>query len=260
MKISVIIPTYNRAKFLPFAIESVLKQSLQVDEIIVVDDGSIDNTKEVVQKYPIKYIYQNNKGVSSARNKGIKNSKNDWICFLDSDDIWEQDKIKEQIKFHKNNSDILFSYTNEKWFFNNKEIKQKQKHIKNNKNSFLDHISICKIGASTVMIHKKILNDIGLFDEELKVCEDYDLWLRVLQKYNIGYIDKNLIKKIAGHKNQLSFSTIGIDYYRIIALLKHKNSKYKKEILQEIKAKKDILYKGALKHNNRFFINFCKSL
>lgn len=255
--ISVVIPTYNRAKFLASTIESVLNQSVPVDEIIVIDDGSSDGTKELLNHYDIRYSYQENSGVSSARNHGIKIAKNEWICFLDSDDIWYKDKIKNQIQLHNNNPSILFSYTDEKWIYNNKEIKQKKYQEKTNKNQFLDHIKLCKIGSSSVMIHKTIFENIGFFDENLEACEDYDLWLRILRDYKVAYIDEKLVDKIAGHHGQLSFTTIGMDYYRILALQKHLNSEYTNAIENEIKIKKEILLKGAIKHNNRFFIDFC---
>ncbi|MCK5294944.1 MAG: glycosyltransferase family 2 protein [Arcobacteraceae bacterium] len=260
MKISVIIPSYNRAEFLPKTIESILNQTVKVNEIIVVDDGSTDNTQEVIKEYDIKYIYQENSGVSSARNAGIKSAVNDWITFLDSDDIWETTKIEKQIEFYKNNKTIKFSYTDELWKFNNKIIKQNKNQQKLQNSTFVDNISLCKIGTSTVFIHKYILDEVGLFDEKLIACEDYDLWLRILRKYKVGYIDEKLITKIAGHKGQLSFETKAQDYYRILALLKHKNSEYKDKVLEEIKKKKEILLKGANKHKNQFFIDFCNSL
>jgi glycosyltransferase involved in cell wall biosynthesis len=240
MNISVIIPTYNRAKFLHQTLDAVFHQSFKIDEIIVIDDGSTDDTKKVLEKYPIKYIYQENKGVSSARNRGINEVKNEWICFLDSDDIWHKDKIKEQIEFHQNNPNIFFSYTDERWFYNHKEIKQNPNQ-KKGQTSFINNIDLCRIGASTVMVHRSILDKIGLFDESLKACEDYDLWLRILREFEVGYIDMQLIDKIAGHKGQLSFETVGMDYYRILALQKHLKSEYKDEILQEIEKKKKIL-------------------
>jgi glycosyltransferase involved in cell wall biosynthesis len=257
MKISVIIPTYNRASFLEKTIKSVLNQTKEVDELIVIDDGSKDNTKEIVKKYNIKYIFQENSGVSSARNCGIKNSKNDWICFLDSDDIWELDKIAIQSDFHKNNKHVLFSYTDERWFYKDKEVNQKKHQKKSLQNHFLDHIKLCIIGASSVMCHKSVFDRVGLFDEELKACEDYDMWLRVLLEFKVGFIDKKLINKIAGHKGQLSFETIGLDYYRILALQKHISTHFNLEVVDEIKRKKEILLKGALKHKNQFFIDFC---
>jgi glycosyltransferase involved in cell wall biosynthesis len=259
MNITVIIPTYNRSSFLSKSIESVLNQSIKVDEIIVVDDGSTDNTKVLLKELPVKYIYQENLGVSSARNRGIKESKNQWICFLDSDDIWDKDKLKEQIAFHQNNPNILFSYTDERWFYNQKEIKQNPNQIKG-QITFVDNIDLCRIGASTVMLNKSVLTKVGLFDELLKACEDYDLWLRILREYEVGYIDKKLIDKIAGHKGQLSFEVKAQDYYRILALQKHLDSEYKEDIIKVIELKKKILLKGAQKYNNQFFIDFCTNL
>ncbi len=226
----------------------------------MVDDGSTDDTKDIVQNLDIKYIYQKNSGVSGARNTGIKNSTNNWICFLDSDDIWEENKLEKQILFHKSNPEILCSYTDELWIYNDKIIKQNKTQQKDNNPTFLNNIALCKIGVSTVMISKSIFEDVGLFDENLIVCEDYDLWLRILTKFTIGYIDEKLTKKIAGHKGQLSFETIGMDYYRILTLQKHLNSKYQNEIEKEIIKKATILQKGAIKYQNQFFIDFCKSL
>jgi len=254
MKISVIIPSYNRAKFILKAIDSILNQSIQIDEIIIVDDGSTDETKELVTSISndhIKYIYQENKGVSNARNIGIKVAKNQWLCFLDSDDIWHENKIEKQINFHQKNTHIFFSHTDELWMFNNKIINQKKHQQKPFGFCFEKNIPNTLIGASTVMIHKKVLEDIGYFDETLVACEDYDLWLKILLKYELGLINEKLITKIAGHENQLSFTTRLIDEYRISSLLKHKNSKYKDLILSEIVKKCNILIKGAIKHSNK---------
>ncbi len=124
------------------AIDSVLKQSHIVTEIIVVDDGSTDNTKEIIQDFPeIKYFYQTNSGVSSARNLGISKAQNEWMAFLDSDDTWHKNKLQEQVEFHLNNKNILISYTNEKWivyFFGHELFYELEKlhkawHDENNK-------------------------------------------------------------------------------------------------------------------------------
>ena len=254
MNISVIIPTYNREKLLKKTIESVLNQTIQANEIIIIDDGSTDKTRELVMSFKnshLKYIFQKNNGVSNARNRGINIATNEWLCFLDSDDIWEENKLEEQIIFHKENPHILISNTDELWLFNNKIIKQKKHQLKPSGFCFEENIPNTLIGASTVMIHKSVLRDIGYFDEELTACEDYDLWLRILVKYELGLINKKLIRKIAGHENQLSFSTKLMDKYRILALLKHKNSQFKVQISNEIIKKCDILIKGAIKHNNQ---------
>ena len=260
MKITVIIPTYNRESFLSKAIESILNQTVKADEIIIIDDGSTDNTKELIHKYSVKYIYQNNSGVSSARNHGIQLSSNAWICFLDSDDIWEENKLEKQIAFHNKNPHILFSHTDELWIFNNKVIKQKKHQLKSQGFCFQKNIANTIIGASTVIINKKIFDDIGYFDEELSVCEDYDIWLRILIKYELGLIDEKLIQKKAGHENQLSFATRLIDKYRIKALSKHIDSIYGKEIRETIISKCDILIKGAIKHNNKDIENYYSKL
>ncbi|MCP4971832.1 MAG: glycosyltransferase [Arcobacter sp.] len=254
MKITAIIPTFNREDFILRAINSIENQTIKIDEIIVVDDGSTDRTFDTVKDLDVKYIYQKNNGVSSARNKGIKAAKNKWIAFLDSDDTWNDTKIEEQIEYHKKNPNILVSHTDELWINNEKIVNQKSHQKKPNGFCFLENIPSCKIGASTLLINKDIFNSIGLFDENLKVCEDYDLWLRISIVYEIGYLNKKLTTKYAGHKNQLSFSTFAIDTYRIEALEKHINSKYKEAIKKEIIKKCKILISGAKKHNNKYIL------
>ena len=264
MTISVIIPTYNRANFIIKTVESVLNQTIQPSEIIIVDDGSRDNTEQILNNWQyfdkIIYIKQDNQGVSSARNVGIKLAKNQWICFLDSDDIWHTNKLEKQIDFHKKNSHILFSHTNEKWLFNGKLIRQKKHQQKVSGFCFVKNIKNTLIGASTVMIHKTIFDEVGIFDENLQVCEDYDLWLRILKHYELGLIKDELIDKIAGHKNQLSFETPLMDTYRIEALIKHIDTKYKTDIIAIIRQKCDILINGAIKYNNKKIVDKYKDL
>ena len=246
MQISAIIPTYNRAEFILKAVKSIQNQSLSVGEIIVVDDGSTDNTKELLENENITYIYQENKGVSSARNRGIKEAKYEWLAFLDSDDLWHKNKIEEQVALHVNSPELKASFTDELWVRNNKTI-NKKKHLRKDEPTFLNSLRTCKIGTSTFFVHKSIFDEAGLFDETLKVCEDYDLWLRILKKHTIKLINKELTIKQAGHENQLSFTTPLIDKYRVIALKKHMNSKYKEDILKEIEYKESILKNGAKK-------------
>ena len=246
MNISVIIPTYNRADFILKAIKSIQNQSVHVKQIIVVDDGSTDGTKELLKNQDITYIYQKNSGVSSARNQGIKKAKYEWIAFLDSDDIWHRDKIKEHISLHVKFPTLKASFTDETWIRDGKTI-NKKKHLKKEEPTFLNSLRTCKIGTSTFLVHKSILDEIGLFDENLKVCEDYDLWLRILKEHQIKLINKELITKQAGHDNQLSFTTPLIDSYRIKALNKHTKSLHKEKVLEEIRYKSDILEKGVKK-------------
>ena len=256
--ISVVIPVYNRPQLVKRAIASVLEQSLKADEIIVVDDGSTDETAIVLQSFDdkIKIITQKNNGVSSARNAGIKASKNRWVCFLDSDDIWHKEKLEQQLAFHKANPHILFSHTEEEWIRDGKTVKQKKQHKKPSGFCFEENLNFCKIAPSTVMIEKTLFDKVGYFDESLEVCEDYDMWLRVLKTFEVGLLDEVLTTKFAGHE-QLSFKYHSMDKYRIEALLKHKN---REVVKQEIEKKLEILLKGALKHGNRELIDFCKEV
>ncbi|CAI6144350.1 MAG: hypothetical protein SPLUMA1_SPLUMAMAG1_01620 [uncultured Sulfurimonas sp.] len=237
------------------AIESVLGQTHQADEIIVIDDGSIDNTSQILQKFPnIKYIYQKNSGVSSARNLGIRNASFEWIAFLDSDDEWIDSKLQEQVLFHKDNSGVLMSYTDEIWLRDALNVKIPKKFRKIGKDVFSENLSFCNIAPSSALLHRSIFSSIGLFDESLDVCEDYDLWLRIMIKNKIALVDKKLIRKYAGHEDQLSFKYWGMDRFRVFTLeklLKNEN-KISDEKIQMIKKellkKYTLLLKGAVKY------------
>ena len=220
MKISVIIPTFNRLDLLKRAIESVLNQSIKPYDIIVVDDGSTDDTSEMIQqKYKsINLIKQKNSGVSAARNNGIKNAQGDWIALLDSDDEWGKNKLEEQVNNLTDNPKYEFCHTNEIWIRNGIRVNQKKRHKKYGGFIFDKCLDICKISPSSVLFNKNILNHVGWFDEELPVCEDYDLWLRITADYEILFIDKPLIVKYGGHNDQLSNSVEAIERFRIKAL------------------------------------------
>ena len=222
MKISVIIPTYNRKKTLARAIQSVINQSLSPFEILIIDDGSNDGTEEWVKEnfQNIKYIYQNNHGVSSARNKGIKNAYGDWVAFLDSDDEWLPNKLYEQVKAIDSNPEMKFFHTNEIWIRNGVRVNQMKKHKKYGGYIFEKCLDICRVSPSSVLIQKEVFDNIGIFDESLRVCEDYDLWLRITSKYPVVFLDKPLIYKYGGHADQLSKVNDGIESYRIQSLEK----------------------------------------
>ena len=193
INVSVIIPTYNRVNFLSACIESVLKQSLPVDEIILVDNNSTDGTVNYVRDNfsKVKVLVEKKRGVSSARNLGIINSKNNWIAFLDSDDEWMKDKIKKQVEFIKKlNHRISFVHTNEKWMRNKIHLNQKKKHAKKGGHIFQDCLDICKISPSSTLIKKSLFEQYGLFNTKFKFFEDYELWLRFKSKKEIGYIDE----------------------------------------------------------------------
>ncbi len=254
LKVSVVIPTYNRQLLVQRAIKSALLQTLPPHDIIVVDDGSTDDTLSILKNYPIKVISQKNKGVSSARNLGIKNSTGDLIAFLDSDDEWKEDKLETQLPYHE--SGCKFSHTEEIWMRDKKELKQKSHHKKPEGECFYENISFCKIAPSTVMIDKSLFEKVGYFDESLEVCEDFDMWLRVLKKTPICLVKKALTIKHS-QDEQLSFKYFGMDIFRIKALLKHLPDE---RITEEIERKLSILEKGALKHENKEIINFVSKI
>jgi len=222
LKISVIIPTYNRKHTLSRAISSVFSQTLKPFEIIIVDDGSTDGTKEWLSKiYPkIQTINQSNSGVSMARNVGIKIAKGDWIALLDSDDEWLTKKLEKQVTSLKENPDLLFCHTNEIWIRNGVRINQSRKHQKYGGHIFEKCLDICRISPSSALFKKSILDDLGGFDEKLPVCEDYDLWIRIAAYYPVLFLDEPLINKFGGHDGQLSNVQAGIEQYRVQSLEK----------------------------------------
>lgn len=220
MKISVVIPTYNRIALVERAIDSVLRQSIKPFDIIVVDDGSDDGTSEMIQKKyrSINLVQQQNSGVSAARNNGIKHAKGDWIALLDSDDEWTEKKLENQANRLIKNPDYHFCHTNEIWIRNGVRVNQKKRHQKYGGYIFDKCLDICRISPSSTLFKKNILEHVGWFNTQLPVCEDYDLWLRITADYKILFVDEPLIIKYGGHTDQLSQSVEGIELFRIKSL------------------------------------------
>ena len=255
--ISVIVPTYNRAQQLSRALDSILCQSCSPKEIIVVDDGSTDETSALMtSEYPeIVFIQQQNTGVSSARNVGIKRASGDWIAFLDSDDEWLPEKLEIQMKALYENPEIKICHTNEIWIRNGKRVNPKKKHEKFGGWIFQKCLPLCCISPSSVIIHKSFFKEIGLFDYSLPVCEDYDLWLRITARNPVLYIEEPFLIKYGGHEDQLSKKYWGMDRFRIKSLEKIISSRVLSE-LDENAAKKMLMEKiyifiqGAQKRGN----------
>jgi len=224
---SVIIPTFNRKDFLKIAIESVLEQTCRDFELIIVDDGSTDGTETMLDNYEdqkIKYLLQENKGVSSARNRGLEESKGRFIAFLDSDDKWVDEKLETTIEYIDKYPDINIFHSEETWYKNKKLHNQKNKHKKPDGYVYFKALPLCCISISTAVIRRDVFDDIGVFDETLPACEDYDFWLRATQKYDVKLIPEYLTIKDGGRPDQLS-SQPGLDKYRIQALEKMLSSK-----------------------------------
>ena len=219
--VSVIIPTYNRGRMLKEAIESVLTQDFADFELIVVDDGSTDNTNDILKEYQedIIVLKQINKGVSAARNTGIASATGHFIAFLDSDDIWMPAKLSLQIEFFNSNPDALICQTEEIWVRNGVRVNPKKRHKKISGDIFEPSLSLCLVSPSAVMIKQSLFEKVGVFDESLPACEDYDLWLRISCRYPVSLVNTPLIIKRGGHPDQLSGAS-GLDKFRIQSLKK----------------------------------------
>ena len=216
---SVIIPTYNRGWILNEAIDSVLAQDYKDFELIVVDDGSTDNTREILDSYggDLIVIRQANKGVSAARNRGIAAAGGQLVAFLDSDDIWLQRKLSRQVEFFSSTPDAVVNQTEEIWIRNGVRVNPKTRHRKPSGMIFERSLELCLVSPSAVMIQKTLLDVVGVFDEKLPACEDYDLWLRISCRYPVHLIRTPLIIKRGGHGDQLSKAP-GLDRFRIQSL------------------------------------------
>jgi len=220
--VSVIITTYNRREYVLRAIDSVLAQSHPADEIFLVDDGSIDGTtEEVRRRFPgIQYFWQKNKGVSAARNLGIRNASREWIGFLDCDDAWRVDKLEKQLHVLRENPTYRLCYTDEIWIRRGKRVNPKRIHQKFGGDIFEKCLPLCIVSPSSVLIHHHVFQQFGHFDPDLPVCEDYDLWLRVCAFLPVLFVEEPLIIKYGGHEDQLSHKYWGMDRFRIQALEK----------------------------------------
>ena len=262
MNISVIIPTWNRAERLVNALQSAFSQSLPPTEVIVVDDGSTDNTREIVRRqFPdARYLFQQNKGVSSARNTGIAAASGDWIALLDSDDHWQADKLQQQCEQLRAWPDFKICHSDEIWIRNGRRVNPMKKHAKQGGHIFRQCLPLCVISPSAVLIHRDLFNEVGLFDERLPACEDYDLWLRICALHPVLYIDKPLITKTGGHADQLSRRHWGMDRFRIHALenilaSNTLDTANHAAALSTLLEKLAIVINGAIKHGNHELAN-----
>jgi len=271
---SIIIPTYNRKQFLKIALNSVLAQTFNNYEIIIVDDGSTDGTRGMFEGQnpwaqacgkKAKYIYQQNKGPAAARNTGIKQAKGEFICLLDSDDRFREDKLKVAYEYIKKYPQYKIFHTEEIWYKDGALLPQKIYHKKPSGSVFGNSVKICSIGTSTAIIQKDIFTEIGLFDEKLLACEDYEFWLRVTNKRKVLLIPDYLTIKQGGHPGQQSFKYEAMDTFRIYALKKilESNELTKdnfKIAADELKRKCEIFIKGALKRGKIKEVDYCRSL
>ncbi|WP_321403074.1 glycosyltransferase family A protein [Maridesulfovibrio sp.] len=252
-KVSVIIPTYNRAAQICRAVDSVLAQTFNDFECMVVDDGSTDDTAERLADYAdprLRVFRQENMGVSAARNNGIARSGGDLIALLDSDDEWLADKLEKQIPFMEKGG-FEISQTDEIWIRKGKRVNQCKKHEKPEGYFFDRSLAMCMVSPSCVIFSRKFWDELGPFDEKMPACEDYDLWLRAGLKYPVGLLRERLTVKHGGRPDQLSNSVECLDLYRIYAIVKLIHS-------GDISGKEKSLALDELQRKAGFYIGGCR--
>ncbi len=265
MKISVVIPTYNRWPVIARAIESVIGQTRPANEILIVDDGSTDDTVSHLRDRfgsLITVLEQGNQGVSSARNHAIRKATGEWIALLDSDDEWLPKKLEKQSKAIANADQAVLVHSDEIWIRNGTRVNAGKKHQKRGGHIYEHCLPLCCISPSAALISKSALTRHGGFDENLPACEDYDLWLRLCAQYPVVYLDEPLLKKYGGHEDQLSTLHWGMDRFRMVALEKilassTLTSTQRIATLETLLRKARIMLKGAIKHDNHCMVKRC---
>lgn len=252
---SIIIPTYNRSAFLKKALSSVINQSFGEFELIIVDDGSTDNTRQLINSCNdkrIKYIYQENKGASAARNRGLKEARAEWICFLDSDDWFDKEKLKITRRHIEKHPQYKIFHTEEIWYRSGVLLNQKKIHKKHGGWIFDRCLKLCCVSMSTVCVAKSVFEKSGFFDENFPCCEDYEFWLRASLQYPFYLIPQALTSKEGGHHDQVSKKYSCIDKFRIQAIEKilkapSLSAQQRKKASEELEKKCRVLIGGCLK-------------
>jgi glycosyltransferase involved in cell wall biosynthesis len=202
MSISVVIPAYNHGAYIQDAIASVRNQSYPVEEIIVVDDGSSDNTADMVRSAgsDVRYFYQHNQGPSRARNLGAQNARGRWVAFLDADDWWDERKIEYQIAVLKHTPDAVLVYSSMEYI------------LPDGSREFVEAFPLDRIwptlryrncvtgSGSGVLVRRDVLLEAGGFNDELAASEDWDLWIRLAAKYPFASAPKSVsfVRRLSG--------------------------------------------------------------
>jgi len=263
LDISVIIPTFNRSEQLVRALESIANQRAKPSEIIVIDDGSTDDTGTTIADYSvrtnvaIRYLHQINRGPAAARNRGIAEASKPYLAFLDSDDEWHRDKLSLQYQAFKSAPEYLISHTKERWLKNGQHLNQKKYHIPLHGDIFAQSLRLCCVGMSTVMARRELFASCGLFNESLRCCEDYDFWLRVSAFESFYLVEKRYTIKHGGRPDQVSnIFRVGMDRFRIQALAhlvttSSLKSEQRRAACLELNKRCTIYATGCKKHDKR---------
>jgi glycosyltransferase involved in cell wall biosynthesis len=263
--ISCVVPVFNRADTIRRAVESVLAQDYRPLELIVVDDGSTDATPEILDELEheardsalsLSHVRQKNQGVSAARNTGIRLAHGGWIALLDSDDAWAPAKLTRQMALHAARPDLALSQTRETWIRNGVRVNPPARFEKQEGNLFAQCLDLCAISPSSVLIRRDLFEQVGFFDEDYPACEDYEFWLRLSARWEVGLVREPLMIKYGGHADQLSRTVEALDRYRIRALVKTLETgqldlAQRTQALAALGAKGRIYLQGCRKRDNR---------
>ena len=255
--VGVVIPAYNRAHLLGRALDSALAQTLPPRQIIVVDDGSTDGSAALLAAYAdIIVLRQENRGVSAARNFGIRHCDCDWIALLDSDDEWLPEKLEAQFEAWREQPEHRLIHCDEIWIRDGRRVNPAQRHRKRGGRIFEHCLPLCVISPSAAVIQRGLLEEAGGFNEALPACEDYDLWLRICSRDPVLYVDRPLLRKYGGHADQLSRKYWGMDRFRVQALRDllaggALSESDRQAALSSLREKCRILINGARKRGNR---------
>ncbi|MFH1944310.1 MAG: glycosyltransferase [Acidobacteriota bacterium] len=262
--VSVVIPTFNRRDMLAQAVDSVLAQDYVRNsgnrdgfELVVVDDGSNDGTWDMLQQYGtlIRCIRQSRGGVSAARNRGLKETSGRFVAFLDSDDLWTADKLSIQMNYMTTFPDAAMCYTEETWLRDGRVVNSGRRHRKHSGWIFNSVLPLCFLSLSSALFRRDVFERIGIFDEDLPACEDYDFGIRLAHSYPWHLINKPLIIKRGGHPDQLSRAFAAMDVFRIRALKKaldmDLSQKQRRCVRDVIVQKSRVLAQGFTKRNKQ---------
>lgn len=254
--VSVVIPVFNRAAEIERAVGSVISQSYRDFELLIVDDGSSENNPLYANwiAQGVTVVRTSRRGVSAARNLGARLSCGRWLAFLDSDDCWGVRKLERQVTYIQANPHLRILQSREQWFRRGLRVNQAQHHRMPQGYIFNKALEMCCISPSSVILKKELFCQHRGFDEGMKVCEDYDLWLRIAVDSEVGLVDSDDVVKYGGHDDQLSRSVTAIDRFRIYALLKllcqpHVvlSTEQRRSVCDVLRKKADIVSQGAAK-------------